>query len=98
MLDSFWLAVAFIPLCGYAMMLQMAGINIVLQTRVEEQQRGRVMSLLSMAFQSAFPIGSLWMGWVAEHYGVSLPFILAGSLTAAASLVMAGIILRRRRI
>lgn len=97
LIEQFWLAVAFIPLCGYTMMLQMAGINIVLQTRVEEGQRGRVMSLLSMAFQSAFPIGSLWMGWVAEHYGVSLPFLVAGALTTVSSLILAGILLRSQR-
>ncbi len=95
-IDSFLFAVLFIPFCGYAMMLQMAGINIVLQTELAEEQRGRVMSLLSMAFQSAFPLGSLWMGWVADHYGVSTPFIIGGSLTALAALLLGSRILYQR--
>mgnify|MGYP001187796453 FL=1 len=97
LIDTFWLAVAILPFCGYAMMLQMAGINIVLQTKVAEEHRGRVMSLLSMAFQSAFPLGSLWMGWVAEHYGVSLPFTIAGSLTVVSSFAVGTIIRLRQK-
>jgi predicted MFS family arabinose efflux permease len=96
LIDSFLFAVLFIPLCGYAMMLQMAGINIVLQTELAEEQRGRVMSLLSMAFQSAFPLGSLWMGWCAEHFGVSTPFLVGGSLTALSAILLGSRILYQR--
>ncbi len=97
LIPVFELAVLFIPICGFGMMLQMAGINIALQTELAEEQRGRVMSLLSMAFQSAFPVGSLWMGWVAEHYGPSAPFYIGGSLTALAAIVIGSLILRGRR-
>jgi len=97
LIPVFELAVFFIPICGFGMMLQMAGINIALQTELAEEQRGRVMSLLSMAFQSAFPVGSLWMGWVAEHYGASAPFYIGGSLTALAAIVIGSLILRGRR-
>ena len=96
-IDNFVLAVLFIPFCGYGMMLQMAGINIALQTELEEEHRGRVMSLLSMAFQSAFPLGSLWMGWVAEHHGASMPFLIGGSLTALSSIILGLTFLIRRR-
>jgi predicted MFS family arabinose efflux permease len=96
LLESFLLAVLFIPLCGYAMMLQMAGINIVLQTELAEEQRGRVMSLLSMAFQFAFPLGSLWMGWSAEHFGVATPFLVGGSLTALSAILLGSLILYQR--
>lgn len=97
LLESFTLSVLFIPFCGFAMMLQMAGINIVLQTELEEEHRGRVMSLLSMAFQSAFPLGSLWMGWVADHLGASMPYYIGGSLTALSSLLLGSLILYHRR-
>jgi predicted MFS family arabinose efflux permease len=97
LIDSFHFAVLFIPLCGYGMMLQMAGINIILQTQLEEEQRGRVMSLLSMAFQSAFPLGSLWMGWMAEHYGIAMPFYIGGTFTAVSALTLGSVILYQRR-
>ncbi|MDT8322578.1 MAG: MFS transporter [Bacteroidota bacterium] len=96
LIDSFLFAVLFVPFCGYAMMLQMAGINIALQTELAEEQRGRVMSLLSMAFQFAFPLGSLWMGWVADNYGVTTPFILGGGLTTLAALALGSLILHQR--
>lgn len=96
-IPSFELAVAFMPVCGFAMMLQMAGINIALQTELAEEQRGRVMSLLSMAFQSAFPLGSLWMGWIAERYNPSAPFILGGTLTSLSALCIGSALLLRKR-
>lgn len=78
LIGSFALAVAFIPVLGFGMMMQMAGNNIILQTNVDESQRGRVMSMLSMSFQLAMPLGSLWMGSVAEHFGAQTPFLLGG--------------------
>jgi predicted MFS family arabinose efflux permease len=80
LIDNFYLAALFMPVCGFGMMMQMAGNNILLQTNVEEGQRGRVMSLFAMSFQLAMPIGSLWMGTVAEHFGVMVPFLVGGSL------------------
>jgi len=88
LLNDFVLAVLFIPVCGFGMMMQMAGNNILLQTNVDEAQRGRVMSLLSMSFQLAMPLGSLWMGTVAEHFGVAVPFFLGGSLCLIAAAVL----------
>ncbi len=88
LISNFYLAVLFIPVCGFGMMMQMAGNNILLQTNVEEGQRGRVMSLLSMSFQLAMPVGSLWMGIVAEHYGVTAPLLIGGSLCLIAVSVL----------
>ncbi|MDX9758043.1 MAG: MFS transporter [Bacteroidota bacterium] len=78
LIGDFTLAVAFVPVLGFGMMMQMAGNNIILQTHVDEAQRGRVMSMLSMSFQLAMPLGSLWMGSVAEHFGDQAPFLFGG--------------------
>ena len=78
LIGDFRLAVAFVPVLGFGMMMQMAGNNIILQTNVDEAQRGRVMSMLSMSFQLAMPLGSLWMGIVAEHFGDHTPFLFGG--------------------
>ena len=40
-------------------MLQMASSNTILQTVVDEDKRGRVMSLFNMAFFGTAPFGSL---------------------------------------
>ncbi|MBR9976279.1 MAG: MFS transporter [Bacteroidetes bacterium] len=89
LIQDFTLAVLFIPICGFGMMMQMAGNNILLQTNVEEAQRGRVMSLLSMSFQLAMPLGSLWMGTVAEHFGEHVSLLSGGVLSMLAVAILA---------
>ena len=95
---AFWPAVLLLPFCGFGMMLQMAGNNIMLQTLVNEEQRGRVMSLLSMAFQAGMPLGALWMGSMAEQYGLSLPLFAGGTICIALSILLSVLHYRSRRI
>ena len=56
---------------GTGMMLQMASSNTILQTVVEEDKRGRVMSLFSMAYFGTLPFGSLFAGALAGRLGVT---------------------------
>ena len=60
---------------GFGMMQQMAASNTVLQTIVDDDKRGRVMSFYSMAFQGMAPFGSLFAGILAARIGA--PFTLA---------------------
>ncbi|MEZ6111801.1 MAG: hypothetical protein R3C99_18300 [Pirellulaceae bacterium] len=48
-------------------MLQMAACNTLLQTIVDEDKRGRVMSFYTMAFMGTAPLGSLLAGALADH-------------------------------
>ena len=50
---------------GFGMMVQMAASNTILQTIVDEDKRGRVMSFYSMAFLGMAPFGSLFAGVLA---------------------------------
>jgi MFS family permease len=72
------LSVALMALAGFGMMIQMASSNTVLQTIVEEDRRGRVMSLYSMAVFGITPFGSLLAGSVADHVGVTVTLALGG--------------------
>ncbi len=63
---------------GFAFMVQMASSNTILQTIVEEDKRGRVMSFYTMAFFGAAPLGSLLAGLVAEHLGAPATLALGG--------------------
>src|ERR1035437_9376985 len=45
-----WLSVPFMAVTGFCMVTQMASGNTVLQTIVDDDKRGRVMSLFTMAF------------------------------------------------
>ncbi len=63
-----WLSLAILPVMGYALMLQMASVNTILQTIAAEDKRGRVMSFYMMAFLGTAPLGSLTLGYLAQHF------------------------------
>lgn len=65
---------------GFGMIVTMASCNTLLQTIVEDDKRGRVMSLYSMAFMGMAPFGSVLAGWVAEYIGVSITLAACGLL------------------
>jgi MFS family permease len=60
------------------MMSQMAACNTVLQTIVDDDKRGRVMSFYTMAFTGTVPIGSLLIGVLADRLGAPLAIAIGG--------------------
>lgn len=80
-----WISLPLLMVSGGAMVVQMASCNTVLQTIVEDDKRGRVMSLFTMAFMGMTPFGSLLAGTVARYWGPELTLRIAGliCLTAA---------------
>lgn len=74
---------------GCCMMLLMASSNTLLQTIVEDDKRGRVMSLYSMAFLGVGPIGSLFGGTLANQIGAAGSVRVSGSLMILAGIVFA---------
>jgi MFS family permease len=74
---------------GFALMMQMASSNTIIQTIVDEDKRGRVMSLYTMAFMGTAPLGSLLAGYLADQIGAPLTVRFAGVGCIAASLVFA---------
>jgi MFS family permease len=57
-----------LALIGFSLMVYMASTNTLLQTIVDEDKRGRVMSLYMMAFMGVAPLGSLLVGWLATVF------------------------------
>jgi MFS family permease len=82
-------ALCCVLIAGFAVMMQMASTNTVLQTIVDEDKRGRVMSLYTLAFMGTAPLGSLLAGYCADLLGAPLTVRLAGFCSIAASLVFA---------
>lgn len=76
----FWLSMLFLVATGYCFMQQMASSNTVLQTIVEHEKRGRVMSFYAMAFQGVAPFGSLIAGAAASRIGAPKTLIIGGAL------------------
>ncbi len=84
-----WLSLLLMVATGYAMMQQMAASNTILQTIVEEDKRGRVMSFYSMAFMGMAPFGSLLAGGLAARIGAPETLMLGGALCIAGAAAFA---------
>jgi MFS family permease len=75
---TLWLSLLVMLVCGFGMMQQMAASNTIIQTIVEDDKRGRVMSFYAMAFVGMAPFGSLLAGVLAHAIGAPLTVILSG--------------------
>jgi MFS family permease len=74
-----WLSLPLVLVIGFSMMQQMAASNTILQTIVDEDKRGRVMSFYTMAFIGMTPFGSLMAGAIANKFGAPLTVIVGGA-------------------
>ena len=68
---------------GFGMMTSLTSCNTMLQTAVDEDKRGRIMSLYAMAFQGMTPFGGLLAGTLASHVGAP-DTVMAGGLCCLA--------------
>ncbi|WP_035277686.1 MFS transporter [Desulforegula conservatrix] len=73
-----WLSMTMLFWAGFGMMVQMAASNTILQTIVDDDKRGRVMSFFTMAFIGMAPFGSLWAGTLASHIGAPKTLFIGG--------------------
>ena len=76
---------------GFGMMLQMASSNTFLQTVVDDDKRGRILSMYTMAYIGIAPMGSLLAGAVAQRIGAPATVMIGGF----ACLVGAGLFARQ---
>jgi MFS family permease len=76
-----------IALCGFGMMVQMASCNTLVQSVVDDDKRGRVMSFYSMAFMGPAPFGSLLAGASATRIGAPNTLIIGGILCIFGAIV-----------
>jgi MFS family permease len=83
-----WLAYVLLPIIGAGMLAVITGVSTILQTIVEDEKRGRVMSLYTMSFMGMVPVGSLAAGAVAEVLSAPLTLALSGSCCILAGLVV----------
>lgn len=83
----FWLSMLFSLVAGLASTTQIATSNTLLQTIVDNDKRGRVMSLYSMAFMGSAPFGSLLAGSLAHRLGAPDTLLLGGCLCIIGAVV-----------
>ena len=82
-----WLSLLMMLLVGFGGILQIASSNTLLQTIVEDDKRGRLMSLYTMAFLGVLPFGNLASGALANKIGAPDTLMLGGFCCILGSLV-----------
>ena len=80
-----WLSLLCMVVVGVGMMVQMGATNTVIQTIVDDEKRGRVMSFYTMAFLGTAPFGSLLAGAISTRIGAQQTVLVSGVLCLAAA-------------
>jgi MFS family permease len=75
---TLWLSLLMMLVVGCGSILQIASSNTILQTIVEEDKRGRLMSLYTMAFLGILPFGNLVAGALASKIGAPNTITIGG--------------------
>jgi predicted MFS family arabinose efflux permease len=76
-------------LTGIGQMILMATSNTLLQTLVDDDKRGRVMSFYAMAFMGATPVGSLIAGFLASKIGAPWTVFIGGLICVCGAVFFA---------
>lgn len=71
---------------GLGTILQVAAGNTILQTIVDDEKRGRVMSLFTMAFLGTIPFGNLLGGALADRLSAPVVLIIDGVICILGSI------------
>lgn len=75
---SVLLSMGILVLIGFGIMVQMAASNTLIQSIVDDDKRGRIMSIYTLCFMGSVPLGNLLIGYCATHYGVSGTVLVSG--------------------
>ncbi|MDD4335356.1 MAG: MFS transporter [Desulfotomaculaceae bacterium] len=86
----FWLSLPLMLLTGFGMMVLMASNNTILQTIVDDDKRGRIMSLYTTSFLGMAPFGSLLAGALASRIGAPATIMYGGIVCLLAAIFFAG--------
>src|SRR5712671_663954 len=81
----FWLSMVVLFVVGFSATVQMAATNTIIQSRVPDELRGRIMAVYATMFMGVQPIGSLLAGGVAKRIGAPYTLGFFGLLVLAGS-------------
>lgn len=77
------LAIMALAFAGFGIMMTMASSHATLLRETGEEMRGRIMSLFSLSFMAAVPIGSIIAGSVANFTGAPVVLVAGGCTSCA---------------
>jgi MFS family permease len=83
------LSLVMMMIIGLGMMLQMASSNTILQTIVDDDKRGRIMSIYTMAFIGTAPFGSFMAGSLAKLIGAPYTVLIGGIACVVGAVIFA---------
>jgi MFS family permease len=83
----FWLCAVVLFVVGFAATSQMAATNTIIQERVPEAMRSRLMAVYATMFMGVMPIGALIAGYVAKHVGAPRTILMFGGVVLAGCMV-----------
>ena len=75
---SFWLCATVLFVVGFAATSQMAATNTIIQQRVPDELRSRLMAVYATMFMGVMPLGALIAGVVAKHIGAPHTMLIFG--------------------
>ncbi|KZL49543.1 MULTISPECIES: MFS transporter [Cyanophyceae] len=81
------LSLLIMPFVGLGTFMQVAASNTFLQTIVEDDKRGRLMSLYTMSFLGILPLGHLLGGFLANHIGAPNTLAIDGIVCILGSIL-----------
>jgi len=84
-----WFSLLVLLVAGFSMMVQLASSNTIVQTIVDDNKRGRVMSFYTMCFMGVAPFGGLLSGYFAHKIGAPFTLVLGGFFSIAGALLFA---------
>ena len=88
--SNIYISYATMILLGFAMTMMMISCNTIIQTIVDDDKRGRVMSLYTTSFFGTTPFGSLVTGILAGLMGAKNTILIFGLLCLAGGFIFAG--------
>ncbi len=73
-----WLSLLMMFVVGLSFILQFVSSNTLIQTIVDDDKRGRVLSIYALAFFGIIPFGGLYAGFSAKYIGAPNTLFIAG--------------------
>jgi len=85
--SSMYIAALMMFCLGFGMVLGLIACNTMLQQIVDDDKRGRIMSLYTVAFIGTVPWGNLFAGSIAHQIGIAPTFLFLGIMLTIAAII-----------
>lgn len=92
-----WLSMLCLMMTGLGSVLVMAANNTLVQNMVDEDKRGRVMSIYTLGVMGGMPLGALMVGALADGVGITIATCVNGAACLLMGVIFARLLPTLRR-